>query len=95
MSLFDTPLAYLPGNATRIVAKAVGDLRGVTSASKSEVTKAETSAINAKEGGAKNTNVEERVAEKTEAKKGMTIPDVTKQKSAVTLLSTDMYPSRF
>ena len=90
MSLFDTPLAYLPGNATRIVAKAVGDLRGVTSASKSEGTTAETSSTNANEVGAKNTNVEERVSEKTEAEKKTKIPDVTKQKSTVTLLSTDM-----
>ena len=28
MNLYDVPLAYLPGNATRVVAKAVGDLLG-------------------------------------------------------------------
>ena len=32
--MYDVPLAYLPGNATRVVAKAVGDLFGSAPLSK-------------------------------------------------------------
>ena len=34
LNLYDVPLAYLPGNATRVVAKAVGDLLGSAPSSK-------------------------------------------------------------